>query len=572
MEDGADGKLMNQQLLTDTPVYGDFFSSNTFLSNAMRPSDDLDTKPHDSGTAAGSQESPIATAKIALLQDSADDDYGYFDEEQVATSESRVITAGDEYPQQQPLLETPQRIPNNPMTSIQSPTASSYEEGLTPIKVQKMMEEMKTPAHHESSSMANSENITPVSIPNESTTSTPQPSFVLSNVGTPIPPPDADTSKPIAKTESNSAMSTTTTIANAKQRSSPSVSSSSVPTMPVQMLICKCSYCLTFSLSLRLQRFHAFHHSSDVNRMIGNPLGVKSNSLFHVGGIDKHVSQDSVTPKSSSSQTNLTSLAAVPSSPMSQLAFLHYGAAYVRASRVMSWISTAMTPREMIFYLTLACKWILRDAIDISGSRSIIGADLMVPLFTLVLIHSEIPNIHMLMYILLHYGDYDDQGDISYNLANLEGSLQFVMSLEVTPEMDELFEQTTIYRSIYESVKANHPYLAQVESQQRLSEQLPPGSRSMKSSSSMLQGISEPILPKLQFNKYNIAQSLPRPADLCNDDIQAMEELGKKLRGLNFIVDTDCYIQLFYYIGEWLRDQQTMEETIAILQSDGWML
>jgi hypothetical protein len=25
-------------------------------------------------------------------------------------------------------------------------------------------------------------------------------------------------------------------------------------------------------------------------------------------------------------------------------------------------------------------------------------------------------------------------------------------------------------------------------------------------------------------------------------------------------------------LGEWLRDQKTMEDTIAILQSDGWML
>lgn len=536
-EDGVDGQLINQQLITEAPVYGDFFSSDTFFTNAMRSSaEEAVIKSQVENSSESPQAITTASPSTSQIPHQDDDDgYGFYDEEPApSASKSQPLSKSDQH-QQSSSDVTPQR--SAPAASVIQQTPPGYEEGLTPIKVQKMLDEMKTPAHHsqqsdqqESTPLPEVDGIvaTPAVRNGESTSSTPPPSFALSNAGTPVPSSDP-------KTDSDAAhgnVSNSTAVAVSRPRTSSSPSSSSMAHPPIPPVhtsaasTCRCPYCLTFSLSLRLQRFHAFHHSSDVNRMIGNPSHVKSNSLFHLGG----VSGKNTLSTDGTAMDSHASLASAANSPIAQLSFLHYGAAYVRASRVMSWIATAMTPREMIFYLTLACKWILRDAIDISGSRSIIGADLMVPLFTLVLIHSEIPNIHMLLYILLHYGDYDEQGDISYNLANLEGSLQFVMSLEVSMEMDELFEHTTVYRSIYDSIKVNHPYLAALENQSRVSDgSIPSRSPVMNSSSAkgMLQAMPEPILPKIQFNKYNIAQSLPRPADICNEDIQAMEELGK---------------------------------------------
>ena len=93
----------------------------------------------------------------------------------------------------------------------------------------------------------------------------------------------------------------------------------------------------------------------------------------------------------------------------------------------------------------------MRDAIDVSGSRSIIGADTMVPLFTMVLINAQIPNIHMLLNFLLAYGDYDEQGDVSYNIANLEGSMFFIMGMEINEEIENKFQQTLLYESIVNS-------------------------------------------------------------------------------------------------------------------------
>lgn len=399
-------------------------------------------------------------------------------------------------------------------------------------------------------------------------------------------PPNVD-----AKAISSSA-STSIKSANTTPRPNSSVTIQSTTTNGSKGLqyhgtTCTCEYCQTFSMSLRLMKLPSFHLLPDIKKML---------SIYQMTGMEK---------------INTTSvfhyLYDIPEDvnikPANNASFQHYGAAYARSSRVLSWLSTAVTPREMIFYLTLACKWILRDAIDVSGkllfkrisstsvlysnccflfllivgSRSIIGADLMVPLFTLVLIYSEIPNLHMLLYLLLHYGDYDDQGDVSYNMANLEGSLMFVMSMEIPPYLDELFEQTIVQHSIYDCVlktqsketqaalqasngsapilipdSENNSLLHQQQQQQQLGTSpapsgSPSGSNNYISKSPMkpnslasslpstpavghrsISGISASIpVQKLAFDKYTLAQPIPRPTELNQDDIQAMEELGK---------------------------------------------
>jgi hypothetical protein len=256
----------------------------------------------------------------------------------------------------------------------------------------------------------------------------------------------------------------------------------------------------------------------------------------------------------------------------------------------------------MIFYLTLACKWILRDAIDISGSRSIIGADTMVPLFTLVLIHARITNIHLLLYILMQYGEYDEQGDVSYNIANLEGSMLFVMSLEVSEEIDDLFETTDLFESIVNSLKPENNNNNNNSNSQSKSMSVA-GSAAWKKKSSAAMSTMESgvgnaaLLGLLEAGSLEgsntMASSSPSSYDRENmlkqqstmsmmtsstnnsntrthEDMKAMEELGNSIFSFS-VFRCSCFLS-FLLIGEWLRDQQTMEETIAILQNDGWML
>lgn len=77
------------------------------------------------------------------------------------------------------------------------------------------------------------------------------------------------------------------------------------------------------------------------------------------------------------------------------------------------------------------------------------------PLFTLVLINAQVPNVHTILEFLLDYGDYDEQGDISYTIANLEGSIMFIMDVEVPNDVLEHVQNSEMYQSIIASMQAN---------------------------------------------------------------------------------------------------------------------
>lgn len=227
----------------------------------------------------------------------------------------------------------------------------------------------------------------------------------------------------------------------------------------------------------------------------------------------------------------------------------------------------------MIFFLSLACKWILRDAIDISGSRSVIGADTMVPLFTMVLIHARITNIHLLLYILMQYGEYDEQGDVSYNIANLEGSMMFIMQMEIPEETSLKFQQTSLYESILGSIKGpgKAAVAAAIAAGGNANATLLPGSSPAEGNNGILSS-SPSSLEREQLTKPTpISSSTMNTGNTrTQEDLKAMQELGKGF--FLYMISIATLLIFFLLTGEWLRDQQTMEETIAILQNDGWML
>lgn len=273
--------------------------------------------------------------------------------------------------------------------------------------------------------------------------------------------------------------------------------------------------------------------------------------------------------------------------------------------------------QEMAVYLTLACKWILRDAIDVSGSRSIIGADEMVPLFTMVLVHAQIPNIHMILRILTDFGEYDEQGDISYCIANLEGSMRFLMDFtteEIPADIHQMFHKTPMYASIVASINGE---AASTLGASPLAST--PGAAGVSSIQVATPTLGSSIGTNLASAGPSSRTSSPAPtsanAAQVADIVSAAETpLGKasatsggKTKATEAILpagglftpqpstpvptastpfaiskpppqrstaesskqeDSEAMEQL----GEWLRDQKTMEDTIAILQSDGWML
>lgn len=268
-------------------------------------------------------------------------------------------------------------------------------------------------------------------------------------------------------------------------------------------------------------------------------------------------------------------------------------------------------------YLTLACKWILRDAIDVSGSRSIIGADEMVPLFTMVLVHAQIPNIHMILRILTDFGEYDEQGDISYCIANLEGSMRFLMDFtteEIPVEIHQMFHQTPMYASIVASINgeaastlgasplASTPGAVGVPSIQVATPTLgssigtnlasagpssrtsspAPTSANAAQVADIVSAAETPLIKASTGGKTKASEAMSPAGGLFTP--QPSAPVPVPTASTPFAIgkpppqrttaesskqeDAEAMEQL----GEWLRDQKTMEDTIAILQSDGWML
>ena len=57
-----------------------------------------------------------------------------------------------------------------------------------------------------------------------------------------------------------------------------------------------------------------------------------------------------------------------------------YGTPYARTSQVFSWLSSTVVPHEMCSILLLAQKWLLKDAIAVSGRTDYLGADQSFPI------------------------------------------------------------------------------------------------------------------------------------------------------------------------------------------------
>lgn len=168
------------------------------------------------------------------------------------------------------------------------------------------------------------------------------------------------------------------------------------------------------------------------------------------------------------------------------------------------------------------------DLLFCLGSRSIIGADTMVPLFTMVLIHARIPNIHLLLYILMQYGEYDEQGDISYNIANLEGSMQFIMQMEIPQEIMDRFQQTSLYESIITSINGNifHRKMSLVGGKEGASMVMDPTGNHLLTAYSP-SSFNESAL-KASFASAN-SISTASQEELRALDLKAMQELGKSI-------------------------------------------
>lgn len=169
--------------------------------------------------------------------------------------------------------------------------------------------------------------------------------------------------------------------------------------------------------------------------------------------------------------------------------FVNYVSPYARSVRVAGLLSSCICPRHVLWHLNLWIRLLYKDIHEFAGRKDCLGADLLFPVFVMVLSHAAIPCPHLLLHVVTRYECSELQGELAYYLTTFEAAVAYVMEMQTLP--------------------------AAV---------CPPDVISSEDQSSA-------------------------------QDEQLDEDLADRMQKL----------------GCWLRDQQTMEESLEILESDGWM-
>lgn len=119
-----------------------------------------------------------------------------------------------------------------------------------------------------------------------------------------------------------------------------------------------------------------------------------------------------------------------------------YSTPYFRSSKLMSFMSSSVCPKDIVFNLLLGIKWLLRDAVLQSGKSEFLGADLMFPILVLVLVHANLPTMHLILHFLKSFSAVDNYGEAAYYVTCLEAAVLFIDRFEVPLELKPRVEDS----------------------------------------------------------------------------------------------------------------------------------
>ena len=168
-------------------------------------------------------------------------------------------------------------------------------------------------------------------------------------------------------------------------------------------------------------------------------------------------------------------------------------------------MTTTVDPRHIADILLLAVKWLMKEAVMISGKTDLLGADTVFPILVLSLVYADIPNMHLMLQYLHNYAEISEASETSYYLTCLEAAVEYIIRLEVPQETAELVR-------------------AEIEAGR-----MPP------------HGGLEDMNDVVTFEALTGGEQ-----DCKSNEKSDLEDLG-----------------------EWLREYQTMEDTISILTKEG---
>ena len=226
-------------------------------------------------------------------------------------------------------------------------------------------------------------------------------------------------------------------------------------------------------------------------------------------------------------------------SPLDQA---QYGSLYFRSSKLISFMTSSLCPKDIISNLLLGIKWLLRDAVEQSGKSEFLGADLMFPILVLVLIHANIPTMHLILHFLQSFSAVDNYGEAAYYVTCLEAAVLFIDRMEPPQKPPRLQEDRQ------DDVFKDCPLM-------------PTSGKSAVSDESAGDG---------EASDGDGDGDCDRPDDPGqNDNDEDDNSSGRVAVSVSSPREDEKAIKK---LGEWIRDQQTMEEAITILQQQGWMV
>ena len=154
----------------------------------------------------------------------------------------------------------------------------------------------------------------------------------------------------------------------------------------------------------------------------------------------------------------------------------------------------------------------------------------MFPILVLALVHANVPTMHLILHFLQSFSAVDNYGEAAYYVTCLEAAVLFIDRL-VPPPQDVIDENDAFKDLPLMNTDDNNDGNEEDEDDETSNND-----------------------DEHDDNKAEIEEA---------DDVCKLVKEGSSPR------DDEKSIQK---LGEWIRDQQTMEETITILQQQGWML
>mmetsp|Transcript_4587 Transcript_4587/g.7013 ORF Transcript_4587/g.7013 Transcript_4587/m.7013 type:complete len:904 (-) Transcript_4587:171-2882(-) len=213
-------------------------------------------------------------------------------------------------------------------------------------------------------------------------------------------------------------------------------------------------------------------------------------------------------------------------------------APYAIPSRVLGLIHTSVCPRDIVVNVLLAMIWLTRTAHSHAGKTDPLGADTIFPLLVHVLINANIPCIHLLLHYVTAFAVLESFGEAAYYITCLTAAVQFIDSIEV-PEDIQSRIGGDLYRNI--TYSDSDPSSGEEHEQDDCVVIDESGNESVEGTTRVDHSQSE-------------AEALDQV------DLVRQQEHDKAVA-----------TRAVQHLGEWLRDQQVMEDTMVVMMQEGWM-